>query len=303
VWCLIVGQRTEPLELHLPELQWLVVSRSFPLYRPDTICNLTLLWWFPSKHHTKSPFAVTADLDSWSHCTHLASCSWDSIFATYRSASWRDLETQLQTRLHNLQKRLAFQLMSSATIKWCTCHVYSLYNSSPAPNGMWPASNVLRASLCRWVGMRIPLHSDCVLTYLDWNFSHKTYFHLLSRKVLVLVLVLLPGKCQLPNQLHVIDIAAGNDQPCRPIDHIHEQHSHQITTSLPLHCTCLNHYFTQRPWTAYSHSTARLQDHISHSPSDTLSLLCRMFQKERYNFESLYKFIQGTCALFWTVIM
>jgi hypothetical protein len=28
----------------------------------------------------------------------------------------------------------------------------------------------------------------------------------------------------------------------------------------------------------------------------------RMFQKELYNFESLYKFIQSTCTVFWTVI-
>jgi hypothetical protein len=29
----------------------------------------------------------------------------------------------------------------------------------------------------------------------------------------------------------------------------------------------------------------------------------RVFQKELYNFESLYKFIQKTCAMFRTVIM
>jgi hypothetical protein len=29
----------------------------------------------------------------------------------------------------------------------------------------------------------------------------------------------------------------------------------------------------------------------------------QVFQNELYNFESLYKFIQGTCAVFWTDIM
>jgi hypothetical protein len=29
----------------------------------------------------------------------------------------------------------------------------------------------------------------------------------------------------------------------------------------------------------------------------------KMFQKELYNFEGLHKFIQRTCAVFWTVIM
>jgi hypothetical protein len=30
---------------------------------------------------------------------------------------------------------------------------------------------------------------------------------------------------------------------------------------------------------------------------------CRVFQKELYNFESLYTFIQRTCRVFWIVIL
>jgi hypothetical protein len=35
----------------------------------------------------------------------------------------------------------------------------------------------------------------------------------------------------------------------------------------------------------------------------TITLKCKMFQNELYNFGSLYNFIQGTHIVLWTVIM
>jgi hypothetical protein len=63
-------------------------------------------------------------------------------------------------------------------------------------------------------------------------------------------------------------------------------------------------YFCVRPVgpdNAYRHSLDRciwqVNKYIVHRN------LCRVFQKELYNFESLYEFIQRTCTLFRTIIM
>jgi hypothetical protein len=50
-------------------------------------------------------------------------------------------------------------------------------------------------------------------------------------------------------------------------------------------------------------SKRKYATYITLNIPEHLISLYRVFQKELYNFESLYKFIQGTCTEFWTAIV
>jgi hypothetical protein len=61
-WLICMDWERKPQELYPPELQWLVTSRGFFLYKSSqsdqtiyTTCNRHFCWRFPSKHRTNSP--------------------------------------------------------------------------------------------------------------------------------------------------------------------------------------------------------------------------------------------------------
>jgi hypothetical protein len=80
---------------------------------------------------------VSTDLDSGNHRTHLAFSTWDAIFTTMslvlqveRFRNWSVMNYKLDHIISSDPfsfHTYAFQVMSSAAVKWYTFHLYILY--------------------------------------------------------------------------------------------------------------------------------------------------------------------------------